>query len=107
MSVQSSAAEFTRDVPPVNLFLSALGVVREGRFDYKVKVDNPDFDARPAILRTLISTRPHSDRLSLTELAHDLAGFSAAQIRSIVDEAALAALEAGRPILGEHLRTAY
>jgi ATP-dependent 26S proteasome regulatory subunit len=29
--------------------------VREGRFDYKVKVDNPDFDARLAILRTLSS----------------------------------------------------
>lgn len=82
-------------------------IVREGRFDYKVKVDNPDFDGRLAILRTLIRNRPHGRRLRLTELAQDLEGFSAAQMRSVVDEAALAALEAGRPIHGEHLRAAY
>lgn len=82
-------------------------IVREGRFDYKVKVDNPDQDARLAILRALISDRPHGRRLRLPELAHDLDGFSAAQIRSIVDEAALAALEATRPIGPEHLRAAY
>jgi len=82
-------------------------VIREGRFDYKVKIDNPDFDARLAILRALISGRPHGRRLRLAELAHDLEGFSAAQIRSVVDEAALAALEDDRPIRDEHLRAAY
>jgi transitional endoplasmic reticulum ATPase len=82
-------------------------IVREGRFDYKVKIDNPDYDARLAILRTLIKGRPHVRRLPLAELAHDLDGFSAAQIRSLVDEAALAALEADRPIRAEHLRSAY
>ena len=81
-------------------------VVREGRFDYKVKIDNPDFKARLAILRTLISGRPHSRRLGLLRLAAELDGFSAAQIRSVVDEAALAALEAGRPIREEHLHAA-
>jgi transitional endoplasmic reticulum ATPase len=82
-------------------------VVREGRFDYKVRIDNPDYDARLAILRTLINGRPHARRLPLAGLAHDLEGFSAAQIRSLVDEAALAALEADRPIRAEHLRAAY
>ena len=82
-------------------------VVREGRFDYKVKIDNPDFDARLAILRTLISGRPQARGLGLAELARDLEGFSAARIRSVVDEAALAALEAGHPIRSEHLRAAY
>jgi transitional endoplasmic reticulum ATPase len=82
-------------------------VVREGRFDYKVKVTNPDFEARLAILKTLIAGRPHGRQLRLVELAHDLEGLSAAQIRSVVDEAALAALEAGQPIRAEHLRAAY
>jgi transitional endoplasmic reticulum ATPase len=82
-------------------------VIREGRFDYRVKIDNPDFEARLAILRTLVSRRPHGRRLLLAELAQDLDGFSAAQIRSVVDEAALAALEAGHPIREEHLRGAY
>jgi transitional endoplasmic reticulum ATPase len=82
-------------------------VIREGRFDYKVKIDNPDLEARLAILRTLIGGRPHGRRLRLAELAHDLEGFSAAQIRSVVDEAALQALEQDRPIRDEHLRAAY
>jgi SpoVK/Ycf46/Vps4 family AAA+-type ATPase len=51
--------------------------------------------------------RPHGRQLRLAELAQDLEGFSAAQIRSVVDEAALAALEAGRPIRRDHLRSAY
>jgi transitional endoplasmic reticulum ATPase len=82
-------------------------VVREGRFDYKVKVDNPDLEARLAILRAQIRGRPRARRLRFAELAQDLEGFSAAQIRSIVDEAALAALEDDRPIRDEHLRGAY
>jgi transitional endoplasmic reticulum ATPase len=82
-------------------------VVREGRFDYKVKIDNPDYEARLAILRTLISGRPRARRLSLAKFAHDLDGFSAAQIRSLVDEAALVALETDHPIRDKHLRAAY
>src|SRR5262249_33269936 len=67
----------------------------------------PDFDARVAILRALLDGRPHARRLTLTPMAHDLEGFSAAQIRSVVDEAALTALESGKPIQTEHLRNAY
>jgi transitional endoplasmic reticulum ATPase len=81
--------------------------IREGRFDYKVRIDNPDFEARRAILHTLISGRPHGRRLRLSEFARDLEGFSAAQIRSVVDEAALAALEDSLPIRDQHLRAAY
>jgi transitional endoplasmic reticulum ATPase len=82
-------------------------VIREGRFDYKVKIDKPDLDGRLAILRTLVSGRPHVRGLRLAEQAHNLEGFSAARIRSLVDEAALAALEAHRPIRDEDLRNAY
>ncbi len=82
-------------------------VIRDGRFDYKVQVDDPDYDARLAILRTVIGSRPHLPRLRLTQLAHDMQGFSAAQIRSVVDEAALAALESGQPIRNGHLHAAY
>ena len=82
-------------------------VIREGRFDYKIRIDNPDLPGRLAILRTLLTGRPHGRRLGLAELAKDLEGFSSAQIRSVVDEAALAALEADDPIREEHLRAAY
>lgn len=82
-------------------------VIREGRFDYKVKISRPDLDARRAILRVLLRNRPHMLRIDTTRLAHDLEGFSAAQIQNLVDEAALIALEAGVPIANGHLRAAY
>jgi transitional endoplasmic reticulum ATPase len=82
-------------------------VIREGRFDYKVRIPEPDFDARNEILRVLLNSRPHARRLNTARLAYDVDGFSAARIHSLVNEAALLALEAGVPIAGRHLRAAY
>lgn len=82
-------------------------VIREGRFDYKIKISRPDVGARRAILRVLLRDRPRAPRLDMARLAHDLEGFSAAQIQNLVDEAALIALEAGVPIADRHLRAAY
>src|SRR5438309_10983294 len=64
-------------------------VVRDGRFDYKVRIDNPDFDARLAILRTLISGRTHVRQLRTAELAKVSEDFSSARILHIVEDAAL------------------
>lgn len=82
-------------------------VIREGRFDYTVKISPPDLHARQAILRALLRNRPHAGRINTTRLANDLEGFSAAQIQDVVDEAALLALEAGVPITNRHFRAAY
>jgi transitional endoplasmic reticulum ATPase len=82
-------------------------VIREGRFDYKIKIPKPDLEARGEILRALISGRPHDLGFDVTELARDLEGCSASQIRNIVDEAAVMALEARVPVDENHLRTAY
>ncbi len=81
-------------------------VVREGRFDYKVRVPEPDLDARNEILHVLLRGRPHARRLDTARLAHELDGFSAARIHSVVNEAALLAMEAGVPIAPRHLRAA-
>lgn len=81
--------------------------IREGRFDYKVKIYKPDFDARREILDVLLQDRPHDDSVSTTRLAQDMEGFSAAQIRHVVDEAALSAMESEAPISDGHLREAY
>jgi transitional endoplasmic reticulum ATPase len=82
-------------------------VIRDGRFDYKVRIPEPDFDARREILRVLLNSRPHAPGINTARLAHDLEGFSAARIHSLVNEAALLALEAGVPIARRHLRAAY
>jgi transitional endoplasmic reticulum ATPase len=82
-------------------------VIREGRFDYKVRIPQPDFDARRKILRVLLDNRPHAASIDTARLAHDLEGFSVARIHSLVNEAALLALEADVPIGRRHLETAY
>lgn len=79
-------------------------VIREGRFDYKVKVYRPDFDARRDILETLLRDRPYDGSADLARLAEDMDGFSAARIRHAIDLAAMAAMEAGAPISEGHLR---
>jgi transitional endoplasmic reticulum ATPase len=81
--------------------------IREGRFDYKVKIYKPDFDARREILDVLLQDRPHDGSVDTTRLAQNMEGFSAAQLRHVVDEAALAAMEAESPISDGHLQEAY
>ena len=82
-------------------------VIRDGRFDYKVRIPEPDFDARREILRVLLDGRPHAAGIDIARLAHDLEGFSAARIHSLVNEAALLALEEGVAIARRHLRAAW
>jgi transitional endoplasmic reticulum ATPase len=82
-------------------------VIRDGRFDYKVRIPEPDFDARREILRVLLNNRPHASGINMARLARDLEGFSAARIQNLVNEAALLALEAGVPIANRHLRAGY
>lgn len=73
-------------------------VIRDGRFDYKVRVDKPDFGARREILRTLLAGRPAEPGIDPAGLAHETDGLTAAQLRSVVDRAALAALDGSRAI---------
>lgn len=103
-----------RDVPGLILVaatnrLSEIdpAALREGRFDYKVKIYKPDFDARREIVQVLLRDRPHDASIDTTSLAEDMEGFSAAQVRHVVDEAALAAMEADAPISCGHLQEAY
>lgn len=73
-------------------------VIRDGRFDYKVRVEKPDFAARREILRTLLAGRPTDPGIDPAGLAHETDGLTAAQLRSVVDRAALSALEGTRAI---------
>ncbi|MGA1824770.1 MAG: AAA family ATPase [bacterium] len=81
--------------------------IREGRFDYKVKIYKPDFNARQEILHVLLKKRPHDGLIDITRFASDMEGFTAAQIRHVVDEAALKAMEANATISNGHMREAY
>ena len=73
-------------------------VKRTGRLDNLIYVGPPDFEARREMLALHLAGRPLSDSLDLVPLANALVGFSASDVRFLVDEAARDAFRGGRAI---------
>src|SRR5581483_7447757 len=80
-------------------------LIREGRFDLKLRIDLPDEAARIKILETQLSKMPWK-RFDLQEFARRTPGASPARLRAIVDQAAGYALAANRRIESEDLSRA-
>ena len=80
-------------------------LIREGRFDIKVRVDLPDEATRLKILEAQLSKKPWK-RFDLQEFAHRTPGASAAKLRALVDQAANYALTDNRKIEVQDLRRA-
>jgi transitional endoplasmic reticulum ATPase len=72
-------------------------LIREGRFDLKIRIDLPDETARMKILEAQLSKMP-STRFDLQEFARRMPGTSAAKLRAVVDQAAGYALAENRRI---------
>lgn len=66
-------------------------LLRPGRFDRRVVVNLPDKNGREAILEVHTRNMPLSDDASLVELAATTPGFSGADLKNLVNEAALLA----------------
>jgi len=66
-------------------------LLRPGRFDRRVVVDNPDHPGRRAILAVHTKGKPMDDDVSLDSLARRTPGFSGADLGNLVNEAALLA----------------
>jgi cell division protease FtsH len=66
-------------------------LLRPGRFDRRVVVDNPDHPGRRAILSVHTKGKPMDDDVSLDSLARRTPGFSGADLANLVNEAALLA----------------
>ena len=66
-------------------------LLRPGRFDRRVVVDNPDAHGREAILNIHIRGKPLADDVNLQSLARRTPGFSGADLANLVNEAALLA----------------
>ena len=66
-------------------------LLRPGRFDRQVVVNLPDRAGREAILKVHTRTVPLASDVSLAELAAATPGFSGADLRNLVNEAALLA----------------
>jgi len=80
-------------------------LIREGRFDVKVRIDLPDEATRVKILEAQLSKKPWK-RFDLQEFAHRMPGASAAKLHALVDQAASYALADNRKIEAEDLRRA-
>ncbi|MCE5313432.1 MAG: ATP-dependent zinc metalloprotease FtsH [Armatimonadota bacterium] len=66
-------------------------ILRPGRFDRRVTVDNPDANGREAILNVHIKGKPLADDVNINSLARRTPGFSGADLANLVNEAALLA----------------
>jgi cell division protease FtsH len=64
-------------------------LLRPGRFDRQVVVDNPDVHGRLEILRLHGGKRPLAPDASLEEVARQTPGFSGAELANVINEAAL------------------
>ncbi|KRW82941.1 ATP-dependent zinc metalloprotease FtsH [Marinobacter sp. P4B1] len=66
-------------------------LLRPGRFDRKITLDRPHKDAREAILKVHVRKVPLAGDVNLAQLAARTTGFSGADLKNLVNEAALTA----------------
>ncbi|MDR5683110.1 MAG: ATP-dependent zinc metalloprotease FtsH [Armatimonadota bacterium] len=66
-------------------------LLRPGRFDRRVVVDNPDTKGRKAILEVHLRGKPLAEDVNVDVLAKRTPGFSGADLANLVNEAALLA----------------
>lgn len=71
-------------------------LLRPGRFDRRVTVDNADLNGRRSILEVHSKGKPIADDVSLEVLARRTPGFSGADLANMLNEAALMAAREGR-----------
>jgi AAA+ superfamily predicted ATPase len=81
-------------------------VQRTGRLDKKIYVGPPDKGARAEMLRFHLYGRRQEEQIDTEALADALTGYSASDLKLLVDEAARLARQTHVPISEAHLRTA-
>ncbi|HLJ58497.1 MAG TPA: ATP-dependent zinc metalloprotease FtsH, partial [bacterium] len=76
-------------------------LLRPGRFDRRIVVDNPDAKGRRAILDVHARGKPIGEDVNLDVLARRTPGFSGADLANMVNEAALLAARRNKKRLGK------
>jgi cell division protease FtsH len=71
-------------------------LLRPGRFDRQIVVDNPDVHGRLEILRLHGGKRPLAPDASLEAVARNTPGFSGAELANVINEAALLSVRDGQ-----------
>jgi cell division protease FtsH len=75
-------------------------LLRPGRFDRQVILDNPDIADREAILKIHARKKPLSKEVSLRRIAERTPGFSGADLANLLNEAAILTARANKKIVG-------
>lgn len=75
-------------------------LMRPGRFDRKVMMDNPDVGGREEILRVHSRGKPLAKDVDVTAIAKITAGFSGADLENLVNEAAILAARRNKKSIG-------
>ena len=78
-------------------------LIRAGRFDRQVILDRPDVRAREAILRVHARNKRLGPDVDLTRLARQTAGFVAADLENVLNEAALLTARGGATQISQEL----
>ena len=66
-------------------------LLRPGRFDRRIVLDQPDINGRTAILKIHTKGKPLAESVNLESLAKQTVGFSGADLANLVNEAAILA----------------
>lgn len=71
-------------------------LLRPGRFDRRVVLDQPDIAGRKAIIKVHIKDRPIAEDANLETLAKQTPGFTGADLANLLNEAAILAARRGK-----------
>ncbi len=75
-------------------------LLRPGRFDRRVILDQPDIGGRTAILKVHSKGKPLGKSVNLETLAKQTAGFSGADLANLINEAAILAARRNKKAIG-------
>ncbi len=82
-------------------------LVRPGRFDRRIVVNYPDIAAREKILKIHARNKKVDETVDYSEIAKNTAGFTAADLENLMNEAALLAARKGSEVITpEHIKEA-
>ncbi|HVD03054.1 MAG TPA: ATP-dependent zinc metalloprotease FtsH [Candidatus Dormibacteraeota bacterium] len=77
-------------------------LLRPGRFDRHVTLDNPDIRGREAILKVHARNKPLDTAVDLMVLARQTVGFSGADLANLINEAAILSARLSKKVIGMH-----
>ncbi len=75
-------------------------LLRPGRFDRRVTLDNPDIKGRAAILDVHAKGKPLAENVDMDRVARQTVGFSGADLANLVNESAILAARRNKTIIG-------